>query len=239
MVCLLLQTKFFLCTEKHPELYLTSEQKEKLDSLVLLDPSWLTEMMRNVMELQTGKGSKLANYEILEVEKTGCAKLSLLRKCCWNELNDDDFANLILMLQSFCLIFPLPSSEAPPSFGSSSTSILSTQDKAHAHHSQSEEQTSLMLDTLYLIPSKLHTDVDQPCGNYKFSFVFDFGGFLPEQVYHRLLCLMLKRQSETVGFKLKGEFTAQYFKIKGVEKCNWMIQKIKSKLCVSVLYSQR
>ena len=229
--------------EKHPALYLTDEEKKKLDDLVLLDPSWLTEMMRNVIELKPGKGSVLPNDEKLEIEKTGCAKLSTLKKACWSDLSEVDFANLILMLQSFCLIFPLPPSEVPPSARSGSIPESSSQNQTNTvlDHSQSEGQASSKLDTFYLIPSKLSLcpHLGQHCNKKfkaNFSFVFDFGGFLPEQVYHRLLCLMLKTQSKNSSLKSKGEFTAQYFIIKDVEKCNWMVEKVHCKLRVSVLH---
>ena len=233
-----------LPVEKHPALYLTDEEKKKLDDLVLLDPSWLTKMMRNVMELKPGKGSELPNDEKLEIEKTGCAKLSTLKKACWRELSEVDFANLILMLQSFCLIFPLPPSEVPPSATSGSIPESSSQNQTNTvlDHSQSEGQPSSKLDTFYLIPSKLSLcPLGQHCNKKfkaNFSFVFDFGGFLPEQVYHRLLCLMLKTQSKNSSLKSKGEFTAKYFIIKDVEKCNWMVEKVHCKLRVSVLHPE-
>ena len=205
------------------------------------------------MEIQTGKGSKLANDKIKYLEKTGCVELSSLRKGCWSELSDDDLDNLILMLQSFCIIFPLPPNEVPAPIRSVSMPIPSTEDKADTDelkHGQSEEQTPPTLDTVYLIPSKLSTDTRPlpTSDKYKFTFVFDFRGFLPEQVYHRLLCLMLKRQSEgkskrkcetkseSICSKPKGEFTAHYFEIKRVEQCNWMVQKVESKLYVSVYF---
>lgn len=227
----------------YPSLYLTDEQKKKLDNLILLDPDWLTRMMRNVMKLQTGRGSELSNNEKLELKKTGCVRLSSLRKSCWNELNDGDFANLILMLQSFCLIFPLHQCEFPAPVQSSITpvNVSSTQDLTDTrviHHTLHEEPPSTISDTFYLIPSKLCNDISQPpdellCG-FKFSFVFDFFGFLPEQVYHRLLCLMLKRRCAIT--KPREEFTAKYFIIKGVEDCNWIVQMVDAKLHVWVLY---
>ena len=197
---------------KLPKLYLSDEQQKALDNLILLDPNQLTKMMRIVMELKMGRGCTFTNQEKKYLEETGRAKLSLLRKC-WQDYRDD-FDNLILMLQSFCLVFPLP---AP-------TAKLDTP----------------TTDTEYLIPSKLCLKKFHECHvrNFNFSFEFDFGGFLPEEVYHRLLCLMLK-QVPGGSNQLEGKFTAKYFKIYDVKNCNWVVQMKNSKLRVWVKHSER
>ena len=258
-------------TEKLPTLFLTTEEKVVLDGLVLLNPAWLTNMMRAVMELQTGKGCKLTNEEIHRLNVSACAKASVLKRC-WNELNDAEFDKLMLMLQSFCLIYPLPVSElqaakeqsptatagissldtgSPQAIhslekasckqSSTTTAGSSSPDKQDTESSTAinwEEKVSSTLDKVYLIPSKLC--VDPPCISkshkklFNFTFEFDFGGFLPVEVYHRLLCLMLKNQS--CSTKSKGRFTANFFKIHGVEECNWLVRMTGSKLLVSVKY---
>jgi ankyrin repeat protein/GTPase SAR1 family protein len=217
---------------KLPSLYLNEEEKKTLDGLILLDPTWLMKMMRVVIELSPGTGS-LPNDEMKAFGETGCAKVSLLRTC-WKELSDDAFHKLCLMLQSFCLLFPLPFHESPE---------MSTEGDAEPSQMTDchcEEQTSSKPETVYLIPSKLCV-APQPTTEsinkaFKFTFVFDFHGFLPVEVYHRLLCLMLKNQS--CGPKLKGTFTAEYFKVYGVHNCNWMVQMVDSKLRVSVKFPQ-
>ena len=95
------------------------------------------------MELQTRNGPELTNEEKEDLQKTGCIKLSVLRKCCqWKDLSEGDFENLILMLQSFCLIFPLTTCESPATLDTTTTLPSA---KYHCH-SQDES---------YLIPSKL------------------------------------------------------------------------------------
>ena len=194
--------------------------------------------MREVIELQSGTG-RLTNDETDAFGETACAKVTLLRTC-WKELQDDVFHQLCLMLQSFCLIFPLPMGESP-----GLPQVMPTQRDAEpsqkTNHSQSEGHTSLKPETVYLIPSKLCIE-SQPTAesiikSLKFTFVFDFHGFLPVEVYHRLLCLMLKNQS--CGHKSKGTFTAEYFKVYHVHECNWMVQMVGSKLRVSVKFPPR
>lgn len=221
------------------------KENEILDNLILLDVTWLTKMMRIVMELKTGKGCKLTNEEVLDLKTTGCAKASLLRHC-WNALDNDVFHKLCLIMQSFCLIFPLPVDKVPDLQQSANTTKY--EEGVHSpqvlDQIQSGEQTSSEPETVYLIPSKLCSEqidrtlkdsflIDPQCASV-INFVFDFHGFLPVEVYHRLLCLMLKRQSSTP--KPKGEFTAKYFVIKGLHKCNWLVEMIGSELRVSVKY---
>lgn len=223
-------------------LYLNEKEKRRLDGLILLDPTWLTKMMRIVMELKTGKGKKLPNDEKEELKTTARIKLCSLRRC-WGELEDDVFHQLCLILQSFCLIFPLPVDElhAPERSASTPTSSTPAQQELSQvlDRSQSEGQASSYPDTVYLIPSKLN---DKPFDeslkkSFNFTFMFDFCGFFPVEVYHRLLCLMLKNQRS--GPIPKGTFTAKYFLIKGVHDCNWIVQMIGSKLRVSVKYPKR
>lgn len=216
------------------------KENEKLDNLILLDVTWLTKMMRIVMELKTGKGYKLTNEEIRELETTGCAKESLLRRC-WDNLNDDVFHQLCLIMQSFCLIFPLPVYEVPAVQQLAGTAKF--EEGIHSsqvlNQIQSGGQISSKPETVYLIPSKLSIKpIDRTLKDtFKINFVFDFHGFLPVEVYHRLLCLMLKKQ--TLGPKPKGEFTAQYFVIKVLHKCNWLVWMIGSELRVSLKCPKR
>lgn len=204
-----------------------------MNDLILLDVTWLTKMMRIVMELQTGKGCELTNEELLELELTGCAKASLLRHC-WNDLNNDIFHQLCLIMQSFCLIFPLPVDKVPAL--QQSASIAKCEGGIHSPHILNQIQNES--ETVYLIPSKLSfKPIETLIDTFEITFVFDFHGFLPVEVYHRLLCLMLKKQS--LWPKPKREFTAQYFVIRRLHKCNWLVEMIGSELRVSVKYPMR
>ena len=181
------------------------------------------------MELKTGKGSKLTNDEMAKLEETGRAKLSVLRKC-WLDLRED-FPKFILMLQSFCLVFPLPE----PAIEPTGTAMSSRQGELDP-----PDDITPVPDRVYLIPSKLRREeFNATCiTNFNFPFEFDFRGFLPDEVYYRLLCLMLKDTLGRSG-KGKGVFTATYFKICGVQKCNWVVQMVDCKLRVWVKYPKR
>ena len=199
------------------------------------------------MELKTGAGP-LKNDEVQELQKTATADANLLRKC-WEEFTDEVhvFRQLCLMLQSFCLIFPLPQSESLPperslSMPASSQASSQSAERGSAtqqiNRSESEGQPPSKPVTTYLIPSML-PEKPRPTDEslkklYNFSFSFNFRGFLPVEVYHRLLCLMMRDQKHK-ALKSRREFTSDFFQINCVHKCNWMVQMMDSKLKVSVI----
>ena len=232
---------------KLPALYLKEEEKEVLDDLILINPRWLTEMMKKVVELKAGRGAEMTNAEQILLEDTGCAKLSLLKRC-WSNLGDEDFHRLILMLQSFCLVYPLPKSpekdDTKPLCAQLNPTpcVLLQPDQQSLKEEPGQSAFSLpSLNQTYLIPSKLQEkefDKDQLTKYFNFSFEFDFRGFLPVEVYHRLLCLMLKKLPQR-SRKPRYIFTANHFKIYEVEGCNWVVQMVSSKLHVWVKHGER
>ena len=176
----------------------------------------------------------MTNDKQIFLENTGCAELSLLKRC-WSDLGEEDFHRLMLMLQSFCLVFPLPKRAEKDDTQTPCAQVKPDQQE------EPEKSPSLPpLNQMYLIPSKLQSETfnQDLTKNFNLSFQFDFGGFLPEEVYHRLLCLMLKKLPKMSG-KHKDLFTTNFFKIYGVENCNWVVQMVSSKLCVWVKHEER
>ena len=228
--------------------------------------------MKQVMELKIGTSTN-PNMDINELNEKGTAKVEILEKC-WAELykegQDVSFKLLLLLLQSFCLIFPiarsgplspqkphaspkgavssqLPAAASPRSFSDSPTSTPTE----YSQYAQQDDQTSKMTTTspseaslatervaTYLIPSMLPHGDSPPSAELiarcKKAFYFDFKGFLPDEVYHRLLCLMLRDKPTKNTSELP--VTANYFKINGVQGCNWLIKKKDTKLEVFVAY---
>ena len=191
------------------------------------------------MELSIGSGSQ-KNTDVRDLQKTGITNSSVLKEC-WKDICDDSMFHLLcLILQSFCLIFPISKNESPPaqrSASSPATSQVTAQEQdtpSEVTRSQSESDPPSKEDTTYLIPSMLPPG-NGPAENsvtskYKVTFCFDFQGFLPVEVYHRLLCLMLREKKVTA----RDKFTAKYFRVKKVQGCNWMVQKMDTKLKVFV-----
>ena len=205
-------TLFPCVSEQLPSLYLKKLEKEKLNNIILLDQRWLLCVMMFLMELSKGEG-EIPTTVVEDLKDSGTTKSSTLRKC-WKEVcsDDDSFYQLCLILQSFCLIFPVP----------------------HNDSQLAPHKTDGDLNQTYLIPSML-PDCGSPAAShiaiYKIHFCFDFCGFLPVEVYHRLLCLMMRDQRVS-----RGNFTAKYFRVMQVHGQNWMVQRLDTKLNVFVTY---
>ena len=226
-------TLFPCVSEQLPSLYLKKLEKEKLNNIILLDQRWLLRVMMFLMELSKGEG-EIPTTVVEDLKDSGTTKSSTLRKC-WKEVcsDDDSFYQLCLILQSFCLIFPVPHNDsqlAPCSEIPADTQCTVEQQKEVLLQDgdlfSKEDQT-------YLIPSML-----PDCGSrtddsaiYEVNFCFDFSGFLPVEVYHRLLCLMMRDQRVS-----RGKFTAKYFRVTQVHGQNWMVQRLDTKLNVFVTY---
>ena len=202
------------------------------------------DVMKIVMELKKGVGQILTE-DVIKLEETGTIKSSILRKCWADRCKEDvSFHKLCLILQSFCLIFPVSPSDSLPAQHSASapaTSQLTVPEQDNTSEvftrNQSEGNPASEEDTMFLIPSMLPrcdgpTEIDM--AKYKIAFCFDFRGFLPVEVYHRLLCLMLRDQKVQPTWTSSGTFTETYFQVKGVHDNNWMVQKMDNKLKIFV-----
>lgn len=173
----------------------------------------------------------VSGIEIRNLEKLGIASLNLLRHC-WKTLSMDRTWNtehICLVLQSYGLIFQIQHScNQEVQLGSSTPK---SQDSVHC--SQDDGQK------VFLVPCKLPpscTDDKVLEGSpHMCTFAFDFKGFLPEDVYHRLVCLMLKRAKEKNTRKVEFEATKTTFKIMNFTECDWIMETCKHKLQVKVM----
>ena len=148
-------------------LFLSDEQCEELLNLVILNPDWLISVMRVIMELNKVEGLK--QEQIMQLESKGTADLDLL-SVCWKEFltaSDSasdfriDIHHLCLILQAYCLIYPV---------------TINNSDSVQSK---------------FIIPCKLPKTLEEECSLPNPStFVFDFEGFLLEEIYHRLICLV-------------------------------------------------
>ena len=199
-----------------------------LDTLVLLDPKWLTRLMKEVMELNKLGTGQIQNKDWIKLKEMGIARTNIL-KVCWNAAckgNDSCFNLLCQMLQLFCLIIPISVNNSPPS-------IKSLESPPLDHHN-----VVLAEEAMYLIPSMLPKQsipFEKDPANYGLTFWFDFQGFLPVEIYHRLLSLMLRDQNAD----LEGKFSANFFQVDEVSDRNWMVQIIECKLKIFVTYANR
>ena len=89
-------------------------EKGPLANLVLLDPKWLIKLMTIIMELERG-ATGFSGEEVRDLTQRGIAKAKFLRKCWRKELSLDAGGNILfrqvcLVLQAYCLIYPIRSS---------------------------------------------------------------------------------------------------------------------------------
>ena len=102
-----MHTFFSFTIGELPTLFLSEPQKAKLHDVILLDPQWLADIMRELMKVTYGSNFPAAAVRMLLT--SGLAKESFLRSL-WKEYLDDpsqeSFEQLCLFLQAFCLIIP-------------------------------------------------------------------------------------------------------------------------------------
>ena len=150
-----------------PTLFLSKDEKAILHNAIILDPQQLAKVMTELMKVDYG--CKHNAQDVRQFLNHGLAKQSFLEGL-WNDYLDrlnpeKSFQQLCLFLQAFCLIIP-----------ASSVNISTNQ------------------GSLYLIPCKLQGKDKQPKSpEYPeewIQFYFDFKGYLPAEVFHRLSCLL-------------------------------------------------
>ena len=198
-----------MCTEYIPRLFLADEQYEKLVNLAILNPHWLMSMMKVIMELTTKTDEAIArldNDQVFKLTKEGIADFKVL-EVCWDRFlphSDVTIGHLCLIFQAYCLIRPLPRDE---------DSSVSPSDPP--------------ADQKFLIPCKLPDEItdDRICKiaeQYK-SFYFDFNEFLPDEIYHRLICL-ISTVAKPLSTKLCHHYSRQQCFFTGVLGTNMIIQ---------------
>ena len=187
------------------------------------------------MELQLGDQC-LPGDVLRDLKKTGIAKASLLKECWKKEChsNDEFFRQLCLMLQAYCLIYPIGSSKkaasVPPQPSLSGPLASSSAASPPISRSQSARDADHTSES-FLVPCMLPDKQLKDYGLERIAFYFDFCGFLPTEIYHRLVCLMLAKSKE------KTEFSATCCRFYNVSGSSWKIEMCSSRhvLKVSVM----
>ncbi len=225
---------------KLPSLFL-KDLVDEINDLVLLDPKWLIDVMKELMELQdvnTGKVDRRKpvydNNDLDNLEDQGIASENLLRKCLEGYYSEREeavtFLRLCRMLQAYGLIYPVEGN--PP---------VNASDEMPGNSSLSQSlskgistSTSISSSHDFLVPCMLPDKENlHECPGW-ITFYFDFLKFLPEVVYHRLICLMLA-ESKQHSVPLTKEWCI-FSDIGGFENSRWKIELSKDlhKLQISV-----
>lgn len=196
-----------LIVERLPILFLPDKKdRELLLNLVILEPAWLIGVMKIIMELsRTSQGDRRL---IIKLDDTGIASESLLREK-WADFYTESesgpsFHQLCLILQAYCLIFPLKGFQSP----------------AEPALPSADGQTSKS----FLVPSKMpeiakadEVDSDVPW----VVFYFDFEKFLPEVIYHRLICIMLACADDYTSEDVMPKFSKSWSCFYDIEESHW------------------
>lgn len=202
---------FIFPAEYLPHLFLEKEEKEKealvkeFRALVVLDPDWLVKLMKVVMELKTTrKIPGLPSSLINELVRNGIADLKLLEHCWKDSITPDvKIYHLCLMLQANCLIYPVQS-------------------------------TSGNLVQKYIIPSKLPATIDMDKHSWVSgcaTFYFDFKKFLPNEIYHKLICLASSEAKPPNSNHFSSE-RCVFYELLGT---NWVMEMEDDKLKIRVM----
>ena len=219
---------------KLPTLFLGESEKEQLADLVLLDPKWLITLMKLVMELKDG-ATNYKGEDLRDLKKTGIARAALLRDC-WREYLTTDtdilFRQLCLMLQAYCLIYPIrgdvePEIACPNRSHSDNHEIAAIAVRPSLSHSQSDGSTDTAVNDLkFLVPCKLPEKIEAKDCLPWITFYFDFQGFLPVEIFNRFVCLMLARsQAKSTKRGKPPLFSATCCRFYQVEGCNWQVER--------------
>ena len=218
-----------------PTLFLGKEDAEKISNLVIVNPKWLISVMQIIMELPDNPNDKrFSPKEIKALKDRGEAKMSLLNRL-WSEsdkLSDAvDTEKLCLILQAYCLIYPVESESTQPSIG-------------ECDSLKGDDTTATSSDPCYLIPSLL-PKCSEPARKKAaadhlnwMTFFFDFQKFLPLEIYHRLVCMLLDafQTARTSRSCLFLSDTLCCFD--NIDNCHWKVEleSPQHRLKVSVKY---
>lgn len=217
---------YFLSADRLPTLFLPDQKEDQLllKSLVILDPVWLISVMRVVMELN--RKSPGDRSLIINLIETGIASDSLLRET-WSTFfsapeSTLSFETLCLMLQAYCLIFPLKEHKLEGSERCSSPDI----------------NKKPMLYS-FLIPCMLPEippDEEVDCGIPWVHFYFDFEKFIPEEIYHRLICIILADIGDPDSDDARPKFSKLWSCFYDIDDSHWRFdfQRGDHKLMVSI-----
>ena len=161
---------------------------------------------------------KYLGADIRDLKMKGIGNASLLRKRwegCYSESVGCSFTQLCLILQAYCLIYPLqPHLVAPPG---RSMSMPATSAPTQRPLSRSQSEVDVTLPMKFLVPCMLPSKPIPDDPIKKVTFSFDFNGFLPAEIFHRLICLMLAASAATRGRKMAPEFSATRCRFDNVE----------------------
>ena len=176
-------------------------------------------VMKDIVELKTGIGNKeqllVDNTQILQL-KEGFAD-STVFKIFWEEFVSSPSAitvrHLCLIFQAYCLIYPVNTCGATAGYA----------------------------EQKYIIPCKLPPEIENEhickiIGHHS-TFYFDFYEFLPDEIYHKLICLASQKCVIKRMQRLHNCYSKRKCFFFNLLETNWVIEfhEGKQQLMIAVL----
>lgn len=179
--------------------------------LVVLHPQWLMSVMKVIMELTMANNEiQLERSQIQTLEMDGIATLEVLNGCWKQFLSKTKITIdcLCLMLQAYCLIYPIPSEK------------------------KKAIQKYIIPCKLPDNINKIKCRISKK--NWE-TFYFDFNNFLPIEIYYRLICLLLTQSKPSRRSHNSYSKTACFFY--NLWETNWKVEyeEIEKRIKVMVL----
>ena len=203
LICLFMHTQIVILPAMTNSIFLEESEKQQISTVILMEPRWLISIMTKVMEVQMSSLT-LSNTDIEELKTTGMVKMSSLHTL-WQEDhkgNDNQFEIICLLMRAHGLM----------------QAIKPTRSTAGSTTGSTTTESNLIQ---FMIPCMLSQKaLNIPNG---YTFYFDFKGFLPLEVFHCLICLVIKKCQEVPDCH-KPSFSANtciWYWIKGY---SWYIQ---------------
>ena len=182
--------------------------------------------MKNVVELGSksaeeveseSEAGRLSTSQVLKFERDSIADLEVF-SACWKLRVESlpkgsiTVRQLCLIFQAYCLIFP-----------------VQCEGVSAAGHPESQK---------FIVPCKLPFTI-QDDNVYALSksyvtFFFDFYDFLPDEIYHRLICLALKYSKPARGQEIVNRMSKRSCFFVNLEKTNWLIEHQYQRLKIMV-----
>ena len=213
-------------TEFLPHLFLDKEEDfEELCHLIILDPTWLMTAMKGVVELGSKSAEevesesdvgRLSTSQVLKFERESIADLEVF-SACWKlpveslPKGSITVRQLCLIFQAYCLIFPVQCESVSAS-------------------GQPESQ--------FIVPCKLpftiQDDYVYQLSKFYATFFFDFYDFLPDEIYHRLICLAWKNSKPLGRQEIVNRVSKRSCFFVNLEMTNWLIEHEYQRLKIMV-----
>lgn len=154
--------------ERVSKLFISKEEADMISDLVIINPKWLIGIMQIIVELKDN--CPLISGREQTKLKHGEVSLDVLKKL-WGDSENGipetktvDPEKLAIVLQAYCLI----------------------------HSCNSETSDTKCFITPSMLPSDLSNDKKQKLEHSDWiDFYFDFEKFLPVEVFHRLVCMLM------------------------------------------------